>query len=163
MRSTPWATSLRLTPTTRPAAAKKRTALGRYAHESGAFSLPVAGKPLAVYMGDDARNEYIYKFVSAANWDAADANSTDVMATGDKYLDSGKLYVAKFNSRWQWPVAGAELEQPDGGGLHRLRFCRPGRRECQHPPGRRLPWVPPRWTAPSGARSTRPMAKFISR
>ncbi|MBK7005589.1 MAG: PhoX family phosphatase [Burkholderiales bacterium] len=78
--------------------AKKRTALGRYAHESGAFSLPVAGKPLAVYMGDDSRNEYIYKFVSAANWDAADANSTDVMATGDKYLDSGKLYVAKFNS-----------------------------------------------------------------
>lgn len=78
--------------------AKKRTALGRYAHESGAFSLPVAGKPIAVYMGDDARNEYIYKFVSAANWDALDANSTDVLATGDKYLDNGRMYVAKFNA-----------------------------------------------------------------
>ncbi|MDP2367305.1 PhoX family protein [Rhodoferax sp.] len=79
-------------------AAKKRTALGRYAHESGAFGLPVAGKPIAVYMGDDARNEYIYKYVSTANWDPLDANSTDVMATGDKYLDSGKMYVAKFNA-----------------------------------------------------------------
>ena len=79
-------------------AAKKRTAMGRYAHESGAFSLPVAGKPIAVYMGDDARNEYIYKYVSAANWDPLDANSTDVLATGDKYLDNGKMYVAKFNA-----------------------------------------------------------------
>ncbi len=78
--------------------AKKRTAMGRYAHESAAFSIPVAGKPLAVYMGDDARNEYFYKFVSAANWDAADASPISAMATGDKYLDSGKLYVAKFNS-----------------------------------------------------------------
>jgi uncharacterized protein len=78
--------------------AKKRTALGRFAHESAAFGKPVAGKPLAVYMGDDSRNEYIYKFVSSANWEAADATSTNPLAMGDKYLDSGKLYVAKFNS-----------------------------------------------------------------
>lgn len=77
---------------------KKRTALGRVAHESAAFSNPVVGKPLAVYMGDDSRGEYVYKFVSAANWVAADANPADRVATGDKYLDSGKLYVAKFNS-----------------------------------------------------------------
>jgi len=79
-------------------AAKKRTALGRFAHESASFSLPVGGKPLAVYMGDDSRGEYIYKFVSAANWDAADASPISTIATGDKYLDSGTLYVAKFNS-----------------------------------------------------------------
>ncbi len=78
--------------------AKKRSALGRFAHESAAFSVPTAGKPLGVYMGDDSRNEYIYKFVSAANWDAADADPVSRMAAGDKYLDSGKLYVAKFNS-----------------------------------------------------------------
>jgi secreted PhoX family phosphatase len=78
--------------------AKKRTAMGRYAHESASFSVPVAGKPLAVYMGDDARNEYIYKFVSSDNWDAADANPISVIAAGDKYLDSGKLYTAKFNA-----------------------------------------------------------------
>lgn len=77
---------------------KKRTALGRVAHESAAFSKPVVGKPLAVYMGDDARNEYIYKFVSTQNWVAADATAPNRMATGDKYLDSGKLYVAKFNA-----------------------------------------------------------------
>ena len=78
--------------------ARKRTALGRFAHESAAFGKPVAGQPLAVYMGDDSRGEYIYKFVSTASWAAADANPTDRVTTGDKYLDSGKLYVAKFNS-----------------------------------------------------------------
>ena len=76
---------------------KKRTGLGRYAHESAAFSKPVVGKPLAVYMGDDAQGEYVYKWVSAASWVAADANPTDRLATGDKYLDTGTLYVAKFN------------------------------------------------------------------
>jgi secreted PhoX family phosphatase len=77
-------------------ALKKRTALGRYAHESAAFGKAVAGQPLAVYMGDDSRNEYIYKFVSTANWSDADATPSDLLATGDKYLDSGKLFVAKF-------------------------------------------------------------------
>jgi secreted PhoX family phosphatase len=77
---------------------KKRTALGRMAHESAAFSTPTVGKPLAVYMGDDARNEYIYKFVSTQNWVAADATASDRVATGDKYLDDGKLYAARFNA-----------------------------------------------------------------
>lgn len=75
---------------------KKRTALGRYAHEGAWPAKAVVGKPLVFYMGDDARNEYIYKFVSTALWEAADA--TGGMAAGDKYLDSGKLYVAKFNA-----------------------------------------------------------------
>ena len=76
---------------------KKRTALGRFAHE-GCWPGPVkAGKPIVFYMGDDNRGDYIYKFVSTANWDPADANKTDRMAVGDKYMDSGKLYVAKFN------------------------------------------------------------------
>jgi hypothetical protein len=78
--------------------ARKRTALGRFAHESAAFGKPVAGQPLAVYMGDDSRGEYIYKFVSAKAWTAADANPADRITTGDTYLDNGKLYVAKFNS-----------------------------------------------------------------
>ncbi|HEX9719261.1 MAG TPA: PhoX family phosphatase [Ramlibacter sp.] len=78
-------------------AIRKRTALGRFAHESAAFGKLVAGKPLAVYMGDDSRGEYIYKFVSGANWAAGDASPANRITTGDKYLDSGKLYVAKFN------------------------------------------------------------------
>jgi uncharacterized protein len=80
------------------AAVKKRTGLGRFAHESAAFGKRTAGKPLAVYMGDDSRGEYIYKFVSTANWLEADANPANRLATGDKYLDSGKLHVAKFNA-----------------------------------------------------------------
>jgi secreted PhoX family phosphatase len=84
-------------PYTATSVIKKRTALGRMAHESAAFSNPVVGKPLAIYMGDDAQGEYVYKFVSAANWVASDATATDRIAVGDKYLDAGKLYVARFN------------------------------------------------------------------
>ncbi|NMM78817.1 phosphatase [Acidovorax sp. SRB_14] len=78
--------------------AKKRTGLGRFAHESAAFGKVVAGQPLTVYMGDDSRGEYIYKFVSSAVWSAADANAADRLAVGDKYLDSGTLYVAQFSA-----------------------------------------------------------------
>lgn len=85
-------------------AIRKRTALGRFAHESAAFGKAVAGKPLAVYMGDDSRGEYIYKFVSNKAWNAADANPVNRITTGDSYLDEGKLYVAKFGAdgKGQW-------------------------------------------------------------
>ncbi len=73
----------------------KRTALGRMGHENAAYGRPVAGKPLAVYLGDDSRGEYLYKFVSDALWSEADADGG--LASGDKYLDAGKLYAAKFN------------------------------------------------------------------
>ncbi|HPW85421.1 MAG TPA: PhoX family phosphatase [Rhodoferax sp.] len=85
-------------------AVRKRTGLGRFAHESVSFAKPVAGQPVVAYMGDDARNEYMYKFVSAAKWDAADANPANRLATGDKYLDKGTLYVASFkdNGTGEW-------------------------------------------------------------
>ncbi len=74
----------------------KRTALGRFAHE-GAWPAPaVAGQPVVFYMGDDSRGEYIYKYVSEARWDPADARCDDRLAIGAKYLDHGTLYVAKF-------------------------------------------------------------------
>ena len=76
---------------------RKRTAMGRFAHEGAMPAKVVAGKPLVYYMGDDARTEYIYKYVSNKNWDAADA-ATGGLVIGDKYLDDGKLYVAKFNA-----------------------------------------------------------------
>ena len=77
---------------------RKRTALGRFAHEGAWLGKLTAGQKVAIYMGDDSRREYFYKFVSAANWDAADAARADRMAVGDKYLDAGTLYVAKFNA-----------------------------------------------------------------
>ncbi len=75
---------------------KKRTALGRMGHEGAWLGPVVAGQPLVWYMGDDSQNEYIYKYVSDAVWDPADA--TRGTAAGDKYLDNGKLYAAKFNA-----------------------------------------------------------------
>ena len=74
----------------------KRTALARINHE-GAWPAPaVVGQPIVIYQGDDARNEYIYKFVSKALWDAKDVGGG--MAVGAKYLDEGTMYVAKFNA-----------------------------------------------------------------
>lgn len=85
-------------PYDKAAVIKKRSALGRFAHESASFGKLSAGKPLAVYMGDDSRGEYIYKFVSTQAWVAADADAANRSAIGDKYLDSGKLYVARFTA-----------------------------------------------------------------
>ena len=82
-------------PTSTP---RKRTALGRMNHEGCEAGRMVPGVKPAFYMGDDAQNEYIYKFVSNVAWSAADANATDRLAIGDKYLDAGRLYVAKLNA-----------------------------------------------------------------
>ena len=74
----------------------KHTALGRFAHEGCWPCKAAAGKPVVFYMGDDSRNEYIYKFVSKALWDAADVGKGHV--AGQKYMSEGTLYVARFNA-----------------------------------------------------------------
>jgi secreted PhoX family phosphatase len=67
----------------------KRTALGRFAHEGVVFAPVAEGRPVVCYSGDDAANEYIYKFVSADPYYRATA--------GGHLLDRGTLYVARFN------------------------------------------------------------------
>ncbi|MCD6252595.1 MAG: PhoX family phosphatase [Psychrobacter sp.] len=74
---------------------QKRTAMGRFAHENCAYAPVEQGKPVVFYMGDDARGEYIYKFVSKAMWSNADIGGG--LKAGDKYLNDGTLYVAIFN------------------------------------------------------------------
>ena len=81
---------------------QKRTALGRFAHENCAYAPVEQGKPIVFYMGDDARGEYIYKFVSKATWSNSDIGGG--LKAGSKYMDDGTLYVAVFNDdgRGEW-------------------------------------------------------------
>src|SRR5690606_23417166 len=73
-----------------------RTALGRFAHVNCAYAPVEQGTHGVLYMGDDARGEYIYKFVSKATWSNADIGGG--LKAGNKYLDDGTLYVAIFNA-----------------------------------------------------------------
>ncbi|WP_318421390.1 PhoX family protein [Photobacterium leiognathi] len=84
-------------PYTKNSRAKKRTALGRFRHEGCTFGKLEEGKPVVFYSGHDSRFEYLYKFESAALWDPADASPSNRLLTGDKYMDEGTLYVARFN------------------------------------------------------------------
>ena len=75
-------------PTSKP---KKRTALGRFKHENAECVLSKMNKAV-VYSGDDERNDYLYKFVST------DSYTPGTPASGANLLDSGTLYVAKFDA-----------------------------------------------------------------
>ncbi|MCE8037488.1 MULTISPECIES: PhoX family phosphatase [unclassified Halomonas] len=89
----------------------KRTHLGRFAHEGVIFAPAVEGQPVVAYSGDDARFEYIYKFVSARPYQAASADGS--------LLDEGTLYVAKFNDdgsgEWLALAPGQNGLTPENG------------------------------------------------
>ncbi|AZQ10547.1 PhoX family protein [Shewanella khirikhana] len=97
----------------------KRTALGRFRHEGCTFGKLEAGKPLVFYSGHDSRFEYLYKYVSNTPWDAADANSTNRLATGDKYMNDGTLYVARFDEdgKGAWLALTPDAMTTDGKTL----------------------------------------------
>lgn len=96
-------------PTTAPV---KRTGLGRFKHESAQYVVD-ANNNIAFYMGDDERNEYIYKFVCAGKF-----NPTNKAANRD-LLDSGILYVARFDSdlSGQWIALTPDTIGVDGKAL----------------------------------------------
>ncbi|NIZ15590.1 PhoX family phosphatase [Phaeobacter sp. HF9A] len=72
-------------PTSMP---QKRSALGRFKHENAEMVHAADGR-VVVYMGDDERGEYLYKYVSNGTW----AEGQD----GGDLLNDGALFVAKFN------------------------------------------------------------------
>lgn len=65
----------------------KRTALGRFKHENAAVTLARDGR-VVVYLGDDERGEFLYKFVSTDSYESGGDTAT--------LLDKGQLHVAKF-------------------------------------------------------------------
>src|SRR5215213_8279297 len=77
-------------PTSTP---RKRTMLGRVNHEAANIAVDRSGR-VAVYMGDDERGDYLYKFVSR---DKMDPRKTRTARRHNMtLLDHGTLYVARL-------------------------------------------------------------------
>lgn len=90
------------------AAPRKHTALGRFKHEGANIHVdPVSGR-VAAYMGDDARFEYIYKFVSRDRY--IEGNKAHNMTL----LENGSLYVAVFTGNSEAEIDGNGTVPADG-------------------------------------------------
>ncbi|MDJ0610375.1 MAG: PhoX family phosphatase [Kiloniellales bacterium] len=74
---------------------KKRTALGRFKHENAELVVAPDGR-VVVYLGDDERGEFLYRFVSDGRYTVGGDNRD--------LLESGTLFVAKFDDdgRGRW-------------------------------------------------------------
>jgi len=73
-------------PTSTP---RKHTAMGRFKHEGANVIVAEDGRVVA-YMGDDERNDYMYKFVSKNTISGSRKKNLTLLSEGD-------LYVAKFS------------------------------------------------------------------
>jgi hypothetical protein len=72
---------------------RKHTMLGRFKHEGANIALSRSGRAVA-YLGDDERNDYMYKFVSAEKFDSR--RTAKARRHNMRLLTKGTLYVAKF-------------------------------------------------------------------
>ncbi|MEV5041319.1 PhoX family protein [Microbacterium sp. LMI1x-1-1.1] len=85
-------------PTSTP---KKHTAMGRFKHE-GANVIVAEDRRVVAYMGDDERNDYLYKFVSKNRISSSRKKNMSLLSEGD-------LYVARFRG-------DSPASQIDGSG-----------------------------------------------
>lgn len=70
---------------------KKHTALGRFKHENAEVVIADSGH-VVVYMGDDERGEFLYKFVSHEKYERYASKEKN-----SSLLEHGQLFVAKFH------------------------------------------------------------------
>ena len=82
----------------------KHSALGRFAHEGLVFAPAKAGQPVVCYSGDDAQNEYIYKYVSRDNYRPGRSDG--------RLLDDGTLYVARFAADGTGEWLALDIQDP---------------------------------------------------
>lgn len=85
---------------------RKRTALGRFKHEAAQPRLTADGRPV-VYMGDDEKFDYLYKFVSSKRMKKGGGRAAHEHNL--TLLDEGTLYVAKL-------TGDSPADQIDGNG-----------------------------------------------
>lgn len=90
---------------------RKRTALGRFKHEAAQPRLTRDGRPV-VYMGDDERFDYFYKFVSSKRMKKGDSRAA--REHNLTLLDEGTLYVAKLTGDSPQDVDGTGKLPNDG-------------------------------------------------
>jgi len=88
----------------------KRTALGRFKHENAASTLTPDGR-VVVYMGDDERGEFMYKWLSRDIYVPGGDTST--------LLSDGQLFVAKFNDDMtgEWVALTPEATGMDAANI----------------------------------------------
>ncbi|WP_137700383.1 PhoX family protein [Marimonas lutisalis] len=90
---------------------KKRTALGRFKHENAECVINTDGR-LVIYMGDDERGEFLYRYIS----DGVYAPGADT----DALMENGTLYAAKFHDTG----AGEWLPlTPETTGMSKAEIC----------------------------------------
>ncbi|MFI1015523.1 PhoX family protein [Streptomyces sp. NPDC020965] len=90
---------------------RKRTALGRFKHEGAQPRLTDDGRPV-VYMGDDERFEYFYKFVSSKRMRRG--TSRAAREHNLTLLDEGTLYVARLTGDSPQDIDGSGALPGDG-------------------------------------------------
>ncbi|HEY3502494.1 MAG TPA: PhoX family phosphatase [Actinocatenispora sp.] len=90
---------------------RKHTALGRFKHEAANVAL-AADHRAVVYLGDDERFDYLYKFVSDRR--VVPGDSALARRLNRDVLTSGTLYVAKFGYTSADEIDGTGTLPDDG-------------------------------------------------